>query len=760
MSPRAEDIALEAVIWRARREGDIHRWPRSGDLRQSFANHCSARHRLWHVEDIRNAVDAFATGHPTLADWYGALLAPFSRSLCFESGAPRLRVGALSAWRKLTARVDPDALVALRLAVITPAGDPLDKAVAALPAWRFYLDMADHGLASVLAPGVGDTHIHFEASDPMPLLWLRLCSGKARAGELQHYSDATLARLREDSPALHRRRTERVWLDEARDDRIGLLDALGLAGGEPDDAVSALRRERIMLAYAWRAIRLDPADPNVLGRLDRYLFAKNLFLHRHQQSANQGPGLTRFRDFLDRGETIAEKRHKKVRPRVRRQRFDRMLSLATEAPCLRILELRIAPQKTLKGWRDFFTLWRDRYDPGPAGKGVAPGVAIRFVVHFIRDANPASVKECNLHFGKLRRSLDRQTALLQLFRRSHPDLAAPIVGIDVANLERGCGPELFAPYLLLLRGEDRLAGSADHAALECWGRLAARGLHRPPPQLPTLGLTYHAGEDFHHPVAGMRSMSGLVRNVLRPGDRIGHGLAVGIDITRYQRERGNVGMPNGVLLDDLVWLRREARVLGCWVGEPQRWGDEVINEMARYIYGADVSEQDVELLQDARYSTPRAADARKSPASALAHLEATDAGIRERRAEMASSERSASLLAASAVATEVQAATIRSMRDAGISVEANPTSNLVTGAVDRLGDHPFFRYLEVLGEQTIVSINSDDPGVFGTRIDVEYALMFEAMLENGFDRQRALDVLDRTRRVAETYAFGARPSLA
>lgn len=611
---------------------------------------------------------------------------------------------------------------------------------------------------TILASGVADTHIHFEASDPMPLLWLRLCTGNARAGELQHYSDTVLARLRDDKPALQRRRSEREWFNAAREDRARLVATLGPGSAGMGTPTGILRSERSLLARAWRAVLSRPDDAVLTAILDRYLFAKNLFLHRHQQSANQGPGLTRFRDFLDRGETIAERRHKKVRPMVRRQRFDRMLSLATEAPCLRTLELRIAPQKSLKGWRNFFRLWRDRYDPGPAGKPAVPGIAIRFVVHFIRDPNPAPTKACDFHFGKLRRSLDRQTALLQLFRASEPALAAPIVGIDVANLERGCGPELFAPYLLLLRGDDRLAGAFDQPALECWGRLRARGLDRPPPALPTLGITYHAGEDFHHPVAGMRAMSGLVRNVLRPGDRIGHGLAVGIDIQRFQRDRGNVGMPNGVLLDDLVWLRREARVAACWHGESQRRGDEAIGELTHHIYGPSVSEQVVGQLLDARFSLPRPFDAQVSPQAALAHSEATDGGMRSRRAEMARPERSAALLAAAPAATAVQAATIRSLRDAGISVEANPTSNLVTGAVDRLADHPFFRYLDVLGDQTIVSINSDDPGVFGTRIDVEFALMFEAMMENGFDRHRALDVLDRTRRVAVTYAFGARPA--
>ena len=78
----------------------------------------------------------------------------------------------------------------------------------------------------------------------------------------------------------------------------------------------------------------------------------------------------------------------------------------------------------------------------------------------------------------------------------------------------------------------------------------------------------------------------------------------------------------------------------------------------------------------------------------------------------------------------------------------------MTGAVETLRDHPFFRFEEVLGDQNVITINTDDPGVFGTRLDVEFGLMFEAMLANGYGRAKALATVDRMRLLGLGSAFG------
>ena len=64
-----------------------------------------------------------------------------------------------------------------------------------------------------------------------------------------------------------------------------------------------------------------------------------------------------------------------------------------------------------------------------------------------------------------------------------------------------------------------------------------------------------------------------------------------------------------------------------------------------------------------------------------------------------------------------------------IPLEMCPTSNVRTGVVGRLRDHPIRRYFE---EGIIVSVNTDDPKMFGTSLAEEYRLLER---ECGFSRE-------------------------
>jgi len=62
------------------------------------------------------------------------------------------------------------------------------------------------------------------------------------------------------------------------------------------------------------------------------------------------------------------------------------------------------------------------------------------------------------------------------------------------------------------------------------------------------------------------------------------------------------------------------------------------------------------------------------------------------------------------------------VRDEGIHVEMCPTSNAVTGAVGLLEQHPIAHALAV---GVSVSVNTDDPGAFGSTMDGEFRLLRE-----------------------------------
>lgn len=64
------------------------------------------------------------------------------------------------------------------------------------------------------------------------------------------------------------------------------------------------------------------------------------------------------------------------------------------------------------------------------------------------------------------------------------------------------------------------------------------GHSHPDLRTPTLRATVHAGEDFTRLAEGIRRMHESVEfGLLRMGDRIGHGVALGVDPARWMKSR-------------------------------------------------------------------------------------------------------------------------------------------------------------------------------------------------------------------------------
>jgi aminodeoxyfutalosine deaminase len=59
------------------------------------------------------------------------------------------------------------------------------------------------------------------------------------------------------------------------------------------------------------------------------------------------------------------------------------------------------------------------------------------------------------------------------------------------------------------------------------------------------------------------------------------------------------------------------------------------------------------------------------------------------------------------------------LRDRQIPLEVCPTSNVATGVLARIEDHPLPRFLQA---GLVVTLNTDDPAMFGTNLVQEYLL--------------------------------------
>lgn len=76
--------------------------------------------------------------------------------------------------------------------------------------------------------------------------------------------------------------------------------------------------------------------------------------------------------------------------------------------------------------------------------------------------------------------------------------------------------------------------------------------------------------------------------------------------------------------------------------------------------------------------------------------------------------------------TNMQNAMMDMIRDKGIAIECNPSSNVLIGAIDSYMNHPIFRFYN---KGLNVSINTDDQGVFDTSLVNEYTLVAVAYRE-------------------------------
>ena len=731
-------------------------------VKQNLVRYLSRVLRDRHDDDLEAAIDRLVPRGSTIVDWYESLLTANDIEVECYSGQPRIVAGSFVRWWRLTKSIDPDALITLWL-----SGWDQADAVVELKRWRVLAASADCELERLLrgdyGGGLADLHVHLGGSDPIPLLWQRLVNDEVRVRGLRRYSDSALRELACDPPTQRAREKEKELLLKAIQIRgklerryrgyesqrgsrqVGFLDEKA--------QVPEVFEERRLLARVWQDLR-DDFSESLAKDFDGYLFAKNSFFHHHHHTQGTNPGLTRFRLYLDESREEYRERSRCVRSK----EVTRQVLFASESPDLRYLELRIAPFDCVGDYLEFFKMWEWSRRRDPLSE-LRKDLVVRFVVHFIRPDEPDPV-DGPYPFERLRRRLDRQSAVLHLFRQRAPDLASHIVGLDVANLERHAPPDIFIPYLRFLRGHDVNRLDMSWAGCDAWRRLKKQRLACHPVALPKLGLTFHVGEDFFHPLEGMRHMASVVEGLgLVAGDRLGHGLAAGWDLEDFYGGRGRgLTLPRGVLLDDLVWLhRRLIREGSTFLTEIHQIGDRIA-DLSCQIYGRDSSPGALERLRCKRWELPpKMADPTpSSPEQRLLQAELFDKKCRRARSTWVPLplEVCDSLKALKAV----QESFLQELAAKRLVVELNPSSNWALSNFPDLRKHPFHRYLEVQGNAIGVTINTDDPGIFGTRLDHEYALMLDAMMARGASegrtKQDCLEVLDRVRRNGLRCFFG------
>jgi hypothetical protein len=407
--------------------------------------------------------------------------------------------------------------------------------------------------------------------------------------------------------------------------------------------------------------------------------------------------------------------------------------------------------------------------------------AIRAVLHFLRkhddkvEAEPATGGAPQglgrPRWDRLRGEVANQARQLRDVLHD-PVLGRMWVGIDAASYELAAPAEVFAPAFRMLRAPWAIALREEtdkpHRAFA----------------LRSLAASVHAGEEFTHLAQGMRWVDEHRTFLeLRQGDRIGHGLAVGLD-PEWWRERttGRVVQTRQERLDDLVWLWSRLHTERDHAHLCHSLADEAVG-LAAAVYTRRATPGELLEAWQLRALDPLLGKPTVDPDSGCVHLPPSGTGALDRAAHQWQVDR---LCAASPEAIKlwslytwdkaarragqerievkverkwdaplraVQDAQLRELERAGIAIEANPSSNLAIATLGKLEHHPIFRWLPIKPEERDqkpmprVCVGSDDPAIFHTELLHEYALLIQAARETERYTEREIRLwIDELRR--------------
>lgn len=359
------------------------------------------------------------------------------------------------------------------------------------------------------------------------------------------------------------------------------------------------------------------------------------------------------------------------------------------------------------------------------GKDSEPinGNRLTIVVHFLKGDLKKSEKkkmtdiESPIRFIHKRVKLWREMdTLLQKIEKNEGLIS--VTGIDVAGSELNMRPEIFAPMFR-------------------WARYC--GMRN---------ITYHAGEDYYDILDGLRTIDETIMFMeYEQGDRIGHALALGKDVQEYYGSHDYVMLiPVQVLLDNLIWMKFYAMSHNIHL-EPQTefFIEQTATKLLEDIGYRPCSQYEywrsMTLRGDSIEEAEVAAGVSRKPQTCKYNIEipapknSVDLHIEyESNPEIKKKgEKAMELKIQKSFVNDVekiQSHMLQQIIKLGITIETNPSSNCRIGGIRRYIDLPIFKFHRpdgLEGRHLLVTVTTDDRGVFYTNLRNEYSLLAIAM---------------------------------
>jgi hypothetical protein len=401
----------------------------------------------------------------------------------------------------------------------------------------------------------------------------------------------------------------------------------------------------------------------------------------------------------------------------------------------------------------------DNSYPGKASSGKAPNKKP------IKGAgNPSGFRFARFYMEQKRHA----QALVSLFQK-YPRSLRTIRGFDLCTDEAGVPVWVMAPLIRWVR--------------EAGQQAATQLKRRSELNIPPTRLSVHAGEDFIHLLSGLRRLDETLTYLkLEEGDRLGHALSLGVDPSVWCRRAGRVVITREERLFDLIWewSRYAKHSIGVSSDRLAYVRTEIVR-LAKYIFDKSCSPEELmnfvyQLNDEQRlraegfpdkpviraYNSEQRSEKEQDKSKGLltAFLRHKDVWRRGRVTETIDLR---NVKHEEASLCQLQDELRRKVGKLCLTIEVNPSSNLLIGDLGNFVGHPLWRLKPVLPKDDVsplsICIGSDDPLTFATTLPHEYQLLFDALILMGHSHDEAMKWLNATRDAGMQSRFTLPPNV-
>lgn len=408
------------------------------------------------------------------------------------------------------------------------------------------------------------------------------------------------------------------------------------------------------------------------------------------------------------------------------------------------LEIRITPGSFCKKFQKIIETYKQlSTDANGYKKEIDPTkYNLSVVCHFIKFETPKVKQYISVekHAYTKAKVLEQASALLECLipslsnRINVKDISDFFVGIDAAGYELYAPPEAFAPTFRMIRT-----------------RLGEYN--------KKIGITFHAGEDFTHMLSGIRYIYEAYTFIdYQNGDRIGHANALGLDPKKWREKLNNVlTVKQGEWLDDLILFAVKTKTTDKQLfDEIEKYWEKVYRYKLKATEILDIgykaycirkytfnSNELFIYLDDLKLLATDKNQVLKIYEDYLFNVH----NSYDQFIEISLEEKFDKYIIG------LQDLILMEMSHKGIIIESMISSNVRISFYERYKEHHIIKWLDKKHNMPLVTLASDDPGIFNNNIFVEYAHLYEMLDYNDEKFEEYINILKNN---AEKASFAKR----